>query len=79
MVPLGNFYSSPGILSEKLFAFAAYDLEQKSQALEEGEEIETLTTTLAEAVAMIKDGRIHDGKTIATLLMYERFFQKQAR
>ena len=24
---------------------------------------------------MIKDGRIHDGKTIATLLMYERFFR----
>ena len=29
--PLGDFYTSPGILSEKMYAFAAYDLEQ-SQA-----------------------------------------------
>jgi hypothetical protein len=28
---------------------------------------------------MIKDGRIHDGKTIATLLMYERFFASSVR
>jgi len=73
--PLGNFFSSPGILSEKMYAFAAYDLEQKTTALEEGEEIEVMPTTFDDAVSMIKDGRIHDGKTIATLLMYDRFFR----
>ena len=77
--PLGNFYSSPGVLSEKLYAFAAYDLERQSASLEEGEEIEVQPTTLAEAIAMIRDGRIHDGKTIATLLMYERFFREESR
>jgi len=75
--PLGNFFSSPGILTEKLFAFAAYDLEKQTTALEEGEEIELQPTTLEEAIAMIKEGRIHDGKTIATLLMYERFYKKR--
>ena len=25
---------------------------------------------------MIQDGQIHDGKTIATLLMYDRFFRQ---
>jgi ADP-ribose pyrophosphatase len=74
--PLGNFYSSPGILTEKLYAFAAYDLEKQTAALEEGEEIEVFEANLDEAVSMIKDGRIHDGKTIATLLMYERFFAR---
>jgi len=73
--PLGNFYSSPGILSEKLYAFAAYDLEQKRATPEEGEEIEVMPTPLAQAIDMIRDGRIHDGKTIATLFMYERFFR----
>ena len=34
--PIGNFFTSPGILSEKMYAFAAYDLEKKQQALEEG-------------------------------------------
>jgi len=75
--PLGNFFSSPGILTEKLFAFAAYDLEKQTTALEEGEEIELQPTTLEDAIVMIKEGRIHDGKTIATLLMYERFYKKR--
>jgi len=72
--PIGNFFTSPGILSEKMYAFAAYDLEKQTAALEEGEEIELQETTLLDAVRMIRDGLIHDGKTIATLLMYERFY-----
>jgi ADP-ribose pyrophosphatase len=71
--PIGNFFSSPGILTEKLYAYVAYDLEQQTTALEEGEEIELHPATLDDAIEMIRDGRIHDGKTIATLLMYERF------
>jgi ADP-ribose pyrophosphatase len=73
--PIGNFYSSPGILTEKLYAFAAYDLEQKTTSLDEGEEIEVAPATLADAVQMIRDGQIHDGKTIATLLMYDKFYR----
>ena len=69
---LGWYYSSPGILTEKMYAFAAYDLEKQKTALEEGEEIETEPTPLGEALAMCTDGRIVDGKTIATLLMFER-------
>lgn len=72
---LGSFYSSPGILTEKLYAFAAYDLEEEKAALEEGEDIEVMPTEFADAVEMIRDGRIQDGKTIATLLMYERFYR----
>jgi ADP-ribose pyrophosphatase len=71
--PIGNFYSSPGILSEKMYAFAAYDLEKAKGELEEGEEIEVVPTSFLEAIEMIRSGQIQDGKTIATLLMYERF------
>ena len=74
--PLGNFYTSPGILSEKMYAFIAYDLEKKKSALEEGEEIELLPTKFDDAIEMIKLGQIADGKTIATLLWYERFYRK---
>lgn len=70
---IGTFYTSPGILSEKMYAYAAYDLEEKHQALEEGEEIELLPTPLNEAIEMIRTGEIADAKSIATLLMYERF------
>jgi ADP-ribose pyrophosphatase len=74
--PLGNFYTSPGVLSEKMYAFAAYDLEQGKAQLEEYEEIEVQPTGLDEAIEMIIDGQIHDGKTIATLLMYDRFHRQ---
>lgn len=71
---LGSFFTSPGILSEKMFAFAAYDLRKTHAALEAGEDIEVLPTLLADAIQMIRDGQIADGKTIASLLWYERFF-----
>jgi ADP-ribose pyrophosphatase len=73
LVMVGNFFSSPGIMTEKMYAFAALDLEQNQSALEEGEEIELAPTPWDEAIEMIRDGRIVDGKTIATLLMYDRF------
>jgi ADP-ribose pyrophosphatase len=71
--PIGSYFTSPGILSEKMYAFAAYDLQKKETALEEGEEIELEPTPMDEAIRMIGDGRIQDAKTIATLLMYDRF------
>jgi hypothetical protein len=37
-----------------------------------------MPTEYDEAVQMIQDGRIHDGKTIATLLMYDRFVRTGA-
>ena len=71
--PIGRFYTSPGILSEKMYAYAAYDLQKQKAALEEGEEIEVQPTPFDEALQMIADSRIMDAKTIATLLMYDRF------
>jgi len=73
MRPLLSFYPSPGVLSEKMYAFAAYDLEKRQQSLDEGEEIEVVTTPLDVALDMIRHGGIADGKTIATLLFYRYF------
>jgi ADP-ribose pyrophosphatase len=73
---LGTFYTSPGILSEKMYAYVAYDLEKKEQALEEGEEIELMPTPFDEAIEMIRSGEIVDAKTIAALLTYDRFMRE---
>jgi ADP-ribose pyrophosphatase len=73
LVPIGNYFTSPGILTEKMYAYAAYDLELSQTALEEGEEIETEAVKFDRAIEMIRDGEIHDAKTIATLLMFDRF------
>ena len=74
--PLGDFYTSPGLLSEKMYAFAAYDLTRAKPALEEGEEIELAPANLDDALDMIGTGQIRDAKTIAVLLKYDRFFRK---
>jgi ADP-ribose pyrophosphatase len=75
--PIGTYFTSPGILSEKMYAYAAYDLQERKTALEEGEEIEVEPTAFDEALAMIGDGRIQDAKTIATILMYDRYHQRK--
>jgi ADP-ribose pyrophosphatase len=76
--PIGNFFTSPGILTEKMYAYVAYDLEQSHTALEEGEEIEPQPTRLEDAVRMVGRGEIIDGKTIATILLYQNFHRDGA-
>lgn len=70
---LTNFFTSPGILTERMYAFSAHELVKSQQALEPGEDIEVVPTPFDKAVQMIATGEIKDGKTIATLLLYERF------
>ena len=72
---LTAFYASPGIISERIYAFAAHDLEPAAVDLDEGEEIEVVPAPFADCVEMVRDGRIQDAKTIATLLFYDKFFR----
>ena len=74
--PLIDFYTSPGVLSEKMYAFVAYDLSRAQAAPELGEEIELAPASLDDAIDMIRNRQIKDAKTIATLMMYDRFFRK---
>jgi ADP-ribose pyrophosphatase len=71
--PVMSFFASPGILTEKLHAFAAYDLELRKPSPEVGEDIELRPMLLDEAIDAIRDGEIVDGKTIATLMAYHRW------
>lgn len=75
---IGNYFTAPGILTEHMFAYAAYDLQRGRPALEDDEDIEVLPATWDEAIDMIRHAQIKDGKTIATLLMYERFHGQKA-
>ena len=67
------FFTSPGILSERMYAYAAYDLQKAKAAPDEGEEIELRPMAMDDAIEMIRTGDIKDAKTIATLLTYDRF------
>ncbi len=78
LTPLGSFFTSPGILSERMYGFVATGLEFQGQELEEGEEIELVPTPMDDVLDMIRSGAIEDGKTIAALLMYEQFHRRRA-
>ena len=71
--PLTAFFSSPGFADELIHAFVAEDLAFVAQNLEPGEEIEVAELARDEVLAMIADGRIRDGKTIAAVLMWHHF------
>jgi ADP-ribose pyrophosphatase len=70
---LTTFYSSPGIMDEKMYLFLAKELRPGPTALDGGEEISPLVSTWEEALAMARDGRIQDAKTLAGLLYYDAF------
>lgn len=65
----GSFWMSPGILRERMHLFIAEDLVAGPQALEPGERITPRVVPWDDAVAMCLDGRIHDAKTVAALLI----------
>ncbi len=73
LVPLMSLYPSPGILTEKLHAFAAFGLEPGPTAHEPGEQIRLAPMMLVEALEAVGDGRICDAKTVAVLLYFDRF------
>lgn len=70
---LTEFYSTPGFCTEKLSIFYAKDLEFVGQNLDEGENLEVVEMPLEEAMSMIESGEIMDGKTISSILFYDKF------
>lgn len=67
-----SYYPSPGVLSEQMHIFVATGLTPGAHAREANEEIENLVVTWTQALAMLEQGEICDGKTIVALLAYQR-------
>ncbi len=66
---LGWFWVSPGYCTEKMHVFLATDLTHSPLDPDEDEAIEIVTLPAAQAVEQARSGHLHDGKTIAALLM----------
>ena len=66
---LAEFYVSPGFLDEKMYLYLATELTETQQNLDEDENISLVRLPLAEALAMTRDGRIQDAKTIIGLTL----------
>lgn len=64
---LGEFYSSPGVLTEVIHVFLARDLALASAQPEEHEVLEVRWVPLGEAVEAALAGRLQDAKTLVGL------------
>jgi ADP-ribose diphosphatase len=64
---LGIIHNAIAYSDEAIELWLARDLTQRGQALDHGEFLEVMTVPLAEAVAMTRDGRVTDVKTIVGL------------
>ena len=70
---LGIIHNAIGYSDEGIELWLARGLGRREQKLEPGEFLGVFSLPLAEAVAMVRDGRITDAKTIAGLLWVVRW------
>jgi ADP-ribose pyrophosphatase len=75
---LHTYYPSPGIMDELMYLYLARQLTYAAPQRELGEEIDNLVVSWDEALRMIDEGQIHDAKTLAGLLLYDRWRRRKA-
>jgi ADP-ribose pyrophosphatase len=68
---LTKYFASPGFLGESMQIYLARDIREGTSAPEPDEHIEVFRLTLSEALALIAAGKIHDGKTLIGLMLYD--------
>jgi ADP-ribose pyrophosphatase len=69
---LGEFYVSPGFLTEYMHVFLAEGLEEAHAEPDADEDIVVVRMPLAEAVGLAERGELRDAKTIAAILLAGR-------
>ena len=67
LIPVANFYVSPGYCTERIAVFLGLDLEPTEARPEDTEDIEVVEMPLEEARRMLDAGSFRDGKTIIGL------------
>ncbi len=70
------FYPTPGLVSERMIVYAAERLTPGAARPEADERIQARRFTLHELEKMIRRGTLRDGKSIAGILYYARFYRR---
>lgn len=71
---LGVMHPCIGYSNERIEIFLAHGLSYVGPEPDQGEFIEVIELSLADAMLAVRDGEITDGKTIAALLWAEKIF-----
>jgi ADP-ribose pyrophosphatase len=77
--PLVEYYASPGFLGESMKVFLAEGLEPGAAHPEEDEQIELRLVKLSDVLKMIEKGAILDGKTLTSVLLYDRIKSRRGK
>ena len=67
--PLGAWWVSPGILSERMHLYLCRDLRPGPTEHQPDERLEPVVVAWDEAVRMVRDGRIEDAKSMLAILI----------
>jgi len=68
---LTKYFASPGFLSEWMQIYLARDIREGASTPEPDENIEVFRLTLSEALSLVAANKIHDGKTLIGLMLYD--------
>jgi ADP-ribose pyrophosphatase len=68
---LVKYFASPGFLGEWMQIYLAQEIREGTAQPEADEQIEVLRVPLSQAIQMVAEGKIHDGKTLIGLLLYD--------
>jgi len=66
-----RYFASPGFLGEWMQIYLARDIREGTAHPELDEQIEIVRVPLSQAMKMIAEGKIHDGKTLIGLSLYD--------
>lgn len=71
-----EFYTSPGVVNEKIYLYFASDLEYVHQDLDDDEFLSVKSFTYDEVDEMIRTNKIKDAKSIIAFTLYKLYLQK---
>lgn len=64
-----EWYVSPGVMNERMYLYLCEDLRPGPTRPEADEDLESVVVAWDEAIAMVRDGRIDDAKTLLSLMI----------
>ncbi len=74
-----RYFASPGFLGEFMQVFVAEGLTLGDAQPEYDEQLEIEMMPLSRVLAMIDEGKIHDGKTLISVMLYARLRQAEKK
>lgn len=76
---IGDFFTAPGFADERMRLYLALDLRPGQVHPDADEDLQTFRLNLRDAARAATEGRFHDAKTLAGLLLADRLLEEAGR